>query len=425
MKRFYFIFVIIFSLCEILSAQKLGVQINTPFGWINKVTILNDDRIFVGTQSDGLFYSPNNGDVWLQMIFPWQQVGKVFKSTKGDLYVNAYFNGLYKLENELGNWEYLGMQGLAVDDFLETPSGNLLFTVFSIDPSVVADFGFCGLYLSKDQGVSWRHITNKFDNTATTGSYYQVFCFDTYPDGTIFAGAGNAVFKSTTGEFWTYANVYSKDQAITITSKGTIFLDDPNQGYYYTSTDEGTTWNENRFTNANLSVRYLFHDKQDHVFIVADSEYTESFLYKQSTNPNQWVLLGELNYLAISDRPQINSAGDILYRSGGSLIKIDHTKITSTTEKNNSLIHGFSLSQNYPNPFNPTTTIEYSIPKESFVTLKVYDVLGKEVVTLVNENKQSGRYRVKFDADKLASGIFLCRMQAGGFMEVKKIILIK
>ncbi len=85
----------------------------------------------------------------------------------------------------------------------------------------------------------------------------------------------------------------------------------------------------------------------------------------------------------------------------------------------------YNLAQNYPNPFNPTTTIQYSIPQGSNVTLKVYDILGNEVAALVNEEKERGVYTVNFDASHLASGMYLYRLQAGSFVETKKMILIK
>ena len=81
--------------------------------------------------------------------------------------------------------------------------------------------------------------------------------------------------------------------------------------------------------------------------------------------------------------------------------------------------------QNYPNPFNPITTIDYSIPKESFVTIKVYDMLGREVATLINEEKNAGEYSVKFNGSILASGVYLYRMKAGNFIQTKKMILMK
>ncbi|MHB9013489.1 MAG: T9SS type A sorting domain-containing protein, partial [Ignavibacteriaceae bacterium] len=80
---------------------------------------------------------------------------------------------------------------------------------------------------------------------------------------------------------------------------------------------------------------------------------------------------------------------------------------------------------NYPNPFNPTTILNYSIPKSSFVTIKVYDVIGREVAVLVNEEKPAGDYSIIFNASNLASGIYFYKMQAGRFEKTQKMILLK
>jgi hypothetical protein len=90
----------------------------------------------------------------------------------------------------------------------------------------------------------------------------------------------------------------------------------------------------------------------------------------------------------------------------------------------------FSLSQNYPNPFNPTTRIQFTIVNRQLTIVKVYDVLGREVATLVNEVKQPGTYTVEFsgkggDGSNLASGVYFYRLQAGSFVETKKLLLLK
>ncbi len=96
---------------------------------------------------------------------------------------------------------------------------------------------------------------------------------------------------------------------------------------------------------------------------------------------------------------------------------------TDVYEKNS--IINFHLSQNYPNPFNPITTITYQIPQTDRVILKVYDVLGREIKTLVDEIKQPGRYEVEFNASGLSSGIYFYRIQAGSYSETKNMILLK
>jgi len=85
----------------------------------------------------------------------------------------------------------------------------------------------------------------------------------------------------------------------------------------------------------------------------------------------------------------------------------------------------YELSQNYPNPFNPSTTIRYQLPQEGFVTLKIYDILGREVKTLINEEKVKGKYEVNFNASNLASGVYLYRLKVNDYVAVKKLMLLK
>jgi len=102
-------------------------------------------------------------------------------------------------------------------------------------------------------------------------------------------------------------------------------------------------------------------------------------------------------------------------------------QVTGIGEDQGSLLtpDTYNLAQNYPNPFNPSTTISWQSPIGSHQTLKIYDVLGNEVATLVNEYREAGRYEVTFDATQLASGIYLYKLQAGSFIETKKMILLK
>ncbi|NWF48965.1 MAG: T9SS type A sorting domain-containing protein [Ignavibacteriaceae bacterium] len=115
--------------------------------------------------------------------------------------------------------------------------------------------------------------------------------------------------------------------------------------------------------------------------------------------------------------------GIILYTSNGD-------EVASSVEENDLALKVFVLNQNYPNPFNPSTTIKFTVSPNvkgemSNVILKVYDILGSEIETLVNEEKLSGNYQVTFDASKLASGVYFYRMQAGSYSQTKKMILVK
>jgi len=101
------------------------------------------------------------------------------------------------------------------------------------------------------------------------------------------------------------------------------------------------------------------------------------------------------------------------------------TTLTNVGDENNSIPTVYRLEQNYPNPFNPTTKIKWQSPSAGYQTLKIYDVLGNEVATLVNEYKNAGSYEVNFDASKVSSGIYFYQLQAGSFIETKKMLLLK
>ena len=99
--------------------------------------------------------------------------------------------------------------------------------------------------------------------------------------------------------------------------------------------------------------------------------------------------------------------------------------VTEVLSEKTNVPEYFTLQQNFPNPFNPRTTINYAIPKESFVMIKVYDMLGREIKTLVNEEKTAGNYSVSFNAENLSSGIYFYTIKADAFVQTKKMVLLK
>jgi len=132
--------------------------------------------------------------------------------------------------------------------------------------------------------------------------------------------------------------------------------------------------------------------------------------------------------LAVVDFDDDNDLDIIAGASGlGELYLWENLLITSVEgNRSNSIPEQFHLFHNFPNPFNPTTKISYNIPETSFLTLKVYDVLGNEVATLVNEEKPAGKYEVEFSATgELTSSVYFYQLKAGYYIETKKMLLIK
>ncbi len=99
--------------------------------------------------------------------------------------------------------------------------------------------------------------------------------------------------------------------------------------------------------------------------------------------------------------------------------------ITAVDNEGTTMPTVFKLEQNYPNPFNPSTTIKFAVPERSNVMLKVYNIMGEEVIILVNEEKDRGWYEVKFNATGLSSGIYLYSIQAGNYVSIKKTMFLK
>jgi hypothetical protein len=148
--------------------------------------------------------------------------------------------------------------------------------------------------------------------------------------------------------------------------------------------------------------------------------YTSSKLLTASI---EGLPLGDLNWFPSKKQIWQEHQVDVMNHILGQDTSV--INITSVKQSDNLQPTIFSLSQNYPNPFNPTTEIKYSIPESGMVTLKVYNLLGQELVTLVNLEQKSGNYTVNFNASKLASGVYMYRIQTGNFSLTKKMTLLK
>jgi len=153
----------------------------------------------------------------------------------------------------------------------------------------------------------------------------------------------------------------------------------------------------------------------------------------QSESSEEWIIIGFREGYGTTTEPQKYSYVDdirtVITKSLAYRLKqIDYNGSYEYSDEvfvDNPAPTDFVLEQNHPNPFNPTTKIKYQIPELSFVTLKVYDVLGNEVATLVDEELPAGEYEVEFEGRGLSSGLYFYKLSAGNFIETKKMILMK
>ena len=152
------------------------------------------------------------------------------------------------------------------------------------------------------------------------------------------------------------------------------------------------------------------------IFNVTDQEITFTFQGNLYTGSYRDAFTNDSVYFSENTEMTLLPWDYRVYEFGSGIILDQDDKI---------LANEFTLSQNYPNPFNPSTNFEFQTADFGFVSLKVFDILGNEVATLINEELPSGKYEVEFKASNLSSGVYFYRFQAGNFIETKKMILMK
>lgn len=143
------------------------------------------------------------------------------------------------------------------------------------------------------------------------------------------------------------------------------------------------------------------------------TEFATNITYNSTEIPDTIQIL-----ILIANAPKIHLASYYI---------LDDLSLETSTgiAENSNIINDYKLEQNYPNPFNPVTNIEFQVPHSGMVSLKVFDVLGNEIITLINEEKPAGKYKIQFDASKLTSGIYFYELSADEFSDIKKLTVLK
>ena len=283
--------------------------------------------------------------------------------------VGTYGHGVFRSTNNGDRWYTVnkGLTNLVIRDF--TTNGEKLFVATDI-----------GVFVCPDSVINWESASNGLPGSRVLAL--------TNDDINIFAGSGAGVFYSPdNGANWTAVNNGLSNLSIwALTSyENNIFAGIRNAGMYdeypggvFLSTNNGSDWNARNEGLTRLDVSHLTINRE---------------------------------YIFAADED------GIFYQKLSTLI--------TNIDNNEEILNGYQLNPNYPNPFNPSTKINYSIKNQGFVTLKVFDVLGREISTLINKEQPIGNYEVEFDASNLTSGIYFYRIQAGEFVDIKKMILLR
>ncbi len=185
--------------------------------------------------------------------------------------------------------------------------------------------------------------------------------------------------------------------------------------YYVVSQDSGKTWTDPAILKGDANVMETYPTLDRKIMVSEDgATATLRYMYMEDAIPGAAIFNGQ-----VAGQNSWSNDTKWLYDS------MDFPVTPVGVKEHNQLATSFELSQNYPNPFNPTTLIKYSVAERSNVSLKVYDVLGNEVATLVNTSKEAGSYQVNFDASKLSSGVYIYTLNAGNYTQSKKMLLMK
>ncbi|MBI3788881.1 MAG: T9SS type A sorting domain-containing protein [Ignavibacteriales bacterium] len=336
--------------------------------WVNCVTIGSDDYIFAGTSLGGVFRSGNNGQNWEHNhngMPDDERVRVIAINSIGHVYAGSDGHGLFRSKTYGQNWERVPLLD-------STATGIFALAINSLGHIFAATFqaGLTRLFLSSDDGNSWTQLPNPSSNT-------RIHSIIIDNKNTLFL-CGEGIYRSIdNGAHWTPIGLANKViSSIAFGPNGKFFAGSFNFGAY-SSNDSGVTWIEINSGLKSLEVLSLCFDKA-------------GYLYAGTT------------------------AG--LYRSFNPI-----TEVKNETEPPKF----FSLKQNYPNPFNPSTNIEFSLPTSTYMTLKVFNLLGEEVKTLLKGYFVAGDHEINQDFSNLPSGVYLYRLEAGSIVETKKLILLK
>ena len=303
---------------------------------------------------------------------------------------------------------------------------NVIFTSSQCNDNVCSG----DIVKTTNRGLNWTSVTN-------VHGYYEDFCWINNQTGWAVTNFWNDVspavahvLKTTnSGQNWNV--IYTEIDSLSgldLSFDAIQFLD-ANTGYLLKmrpygdsqlqkSSNSGNSW----VTVDSSSQRYwdMFFVNKDIGWITGYSGLIMRTI-NGGQNWNQQVtnVSGIIRKIFLTDANNgwALSGSTILHTTNGGIMNV---KLISTKTPNE-----FHLLQNYPNPFNPTTTIRYDIKTKDNVELKVFDLLGREIATLVNENQTPGTYEVVFDATSLPSGVYFYQLKAGNFVETRKMVLIK
>jgi len=425
-------------------------------GYNSKVFFISDDYGWVIDNYGYVRRTTNSGNSYSSVRISTDTLSGLHFVSSSLGYVCGDSGRVFKTSNGGLNWT-----------LLNTGVTNKLNAIFALSPTKVIAVGNNGMIIETANGGSnWNSqvltTVNLNSISFTSNGSYGLICGDngkllrTYS----FPGSGCIGSENTPAGYPFYTYYMDSKTDMLYTAQEIIAAGNTSEGNilklgYFILTPQTQIMNGFKIFMQNTSVNNINSFTETGWYQVFDGSYAvpgSGLQYIDLQYPFYWdgvsnilirICFNNSSYTQNSTVASTSSAGRV-YHQHQDLTTGDGCEITtgqtqanrpnlcmvfdiSTGTGNNpaSTPDKFYLSQNYPNPFNPTTNIKYQTPKNSFVTLKVYNILGKEVATLVNDNKPAGFYTVAFNASSLSSGVYFYKISAGEFTDVKRMILVK
>ncbi len=412
------------ELVDILAARSGSVfSVSFNYGYPS------DQGVLYRSVDKGGFWSPSSAKAFAIFSLITSPSGNILAGTLGDRIIMSMNGG--------ASW-------------VQLPPGSIAGYIYSfaLDGSTIYAATDEGLFSSTDDGVSWKNLTDR----AFSGSAYSVAVQN---DGRIIIGTNFGIYTSTdNGNSWTLSGLNSSKVLFLANNKSDIVYAATDNSGMLSSTDNGNTWHTLGLIRDDIQT-IAVNDVGD-VFVGVyggvlrstnngaswtQSVFTNTYVYTIGFNGLQDVYAGTYNglfrmrygqswtkigftgqtVLALAfDNSHNLLAG--LYQGG---IYMSTQPVTTVELLSDEMPALTRLEQNYPNPFNPTTNFKLQIASLEFVSLKVYDILGREVATLLEEIKQPGLYEVIWDASGFASGVYYYKLRAGSSEDVKKMLFVR
>jgi ligand-binding sensor domain-containing protein len=403
-----------------------------------------EGTIYAGTGQDGIFFWRNSSQEWIQCGIQLAQITAISFDSFNNLFVGTT-DGVFeqhssdkqwrRVSNGLASTKVYQLEYSAVEGRLYGATGNGLSylpdsSMYWIPLSKLPTFSFAAASFGKYSGTSGgiinavgeQDIWNRMQTVGLPITDVHAILIDSSKDlvvGTLYDG----LFRSSDGGFFwepegvNTSLIFCTVNALAIDSQGRMFAGTDTGGAFY-SDDSGISWFSIPSIGGKNVTCFLVSRKSLYLAGTAGNG-----LFASTDRGLNWFRANEGLDDSTITAMEGDAGGNLYVGTENGLFKGNGIALAVNNKLSNP--YSYKLLQNFPNPFNPATVISYHLPENTFVTLEVFDMLGREVKVLVRERESAGDHSVTFDASNLSSGTYICRMTAGGYVKAEKMILVK